>query len=281
MDIFKTIQHKRKIQENRRSHFFKSACCTNQHLQPLNMSEKKNSHLLLSFRLNERGICLLDRGSYKEAAHSFTKAFHYAKQSMLNREESHDQLEKIAEAATMELKDHHLSTEPLPPVASLQSNATADFLQCDTKHHEYNIFTTPMHIADLFDRHKGDCATATCVAAIYNFALVCQLTAMRGNSPWNGLHAAVQLFENAQVLYVEEEVEIGLVFELGILNNLGQAHRMLDNKVKADQYFKYMMNCIVFLNVCGRQRQVKEAFPEVFFGSFSYLILKDSAAPAA
>jgi hypothetical protein len=199
---------------------------------------------------------------------------------MLNGK-SHDQLEKIAEAATKELKDHHLSTEPLSPVTSLQSNATADFVQCDTKCHEYNIFTTPMHIADVFDRNKEGCGTAVCVAAIYNFALVCQLTAVQGKSPWSRLHAAVQLFENAQVLYVEEKVEIGLFFELGIINNLGQAYRMFDDKVKADQHFKYMMNCIVFLNECGRQRQVKETFPEVFFGSFSYLILKDSAAPAA
>jgi len=118
-----------------------------------------------------------------------------------------------------------------------------------------------------------------CVAIMYNFALACQLTAMHDESSRERLNDAIQLYELAHTLQLKSEIQMGVQFSLGIINNIGQAHRFLGAGVKADECFRHLLSCILFLKENGDERS--QRYEIAFFHSFSHLIVKKSSAAAA
>jgi hypothetical protein len=241
--------------------------------------------LFLAVRFNEQGIRCLDTERYKDATVAFARALKLAKQPQEDETEPPNQqavtrTEPFSHQHLLLQSHDEVCTEEVKPLTACHIPSKVGEEPQSSSDEYHHVYTLPCPAtADMFCPEERNSHYRLCVAIMYNFALACQLTAMHDESSRERLNDAIQLYELAHTLQLKTEIQMGVQFTLGIINNLGQAHRCLGAGVKADECFRHLLSCILFLKEHGDKRT--QLYETAFFPSFGYLIVKKSSAAAA
>ena len=110
------------------------------------------------------------------------------------------------------------------------------------------------------------------------------MSSTRREDALSALRSALELYELAYELHLQEDVEVPLHYSCAIVNNIGQIQRSLNDKEAAMSCFKHLLS-ILMLIVEGSGTGMSCSNQDDFLGFFhnvSSLILQSpSSAPAA
>jgi hypothetical protein len=119
---------------------------------------------------------------------------------------------------------------------------------------------------------------------MFNLALAHHLSALYGpvNRCACTLEQAIDLYELAYTVQMQEDAKLSIEFTMAIINNLGHIHRLLGDEDKGSQCFRHLLSTIFFLRSYG-ERHINSVccHTDTFVYSVSYLILRKTVAAAA
>jgi hypothetical protein len=244
--------------------------------------------LMLSCRLlSNSGVQHLRNGHFPGAVTDFTEALRLA-EGLLSRSDSPkgwamdvDQLEDDQRGPA------HVSTEcavvrPFPQQEQEHEedeDDCIDKLSSEWEAHRF-VYKTPLQLSESATNADYTSSVEVSIALMFNLALSHHLHALRYDDARNRedvLYQAIQLYELAYTLQMQEDVELSVECTMAITNNLGQIHHLLGDQEKSSQCFRHLLSTILFLHSYGESKYQTKGFVQ----NVSHLILKKSVAPAA
>jgi hypothetical protein len=233
--------------------------------------------LMLSCRLlSNSGVEHLRNAHFPEAVTDFTEALRLAKGllSQHGRAMDVDQLEDDASTECAAVR-----TFPQQEQEHEDEDDGTDKLSSEWEAHRF-VYKTPLQLSESATIADFTSSVEISIALMFNLALSHHLHALRYDDARNRedvLRQAIQLYELAYTLQMQEDVELSVECTMAITNNLGQIHHLLGDQEKSSQCFRHLLSAILFLQSYGESTFQTKGFVQ----SVSHLILKESVAPAA
>jgi hypothetical protein len=248
--------------------------------------------LMLSCRLlNKSGVEHLRNGHFTEAAWDFTEALRLAK-CLLSRFDSRQGRAMDVDVDVDQLEDDQRgpaqasSTEcavvlmPFPQQHEEDEDDCIDKLSSEWEAHRF-VYKTPLQLSESATIANYTSSVEISIAFMFNLALSHHLHALRYDDARNRedvLREAIQLYELAYTVQMQEEVDLSFECTMAITNNLGQIHHLLGDQEMSSQCFQHLLSTILLVQSYGEPTACQT---EGFVQSVSHLILKKSVAPAA
>jgi hypothetical protein len=144
------------------------------------------------------------------------------------------------------------------------------------------IYRKPIHVSPHSMQEGHSMGVTLSLIVIFNLALAHHLVAVQNNMCRRRLQKALQLYELAYQLQLEEKHEQqvnSLRFTMIIANNLGEIHRTVNNRSKHMMCLQHLLSTIMYLVDCQIPAESIEL--DGFFRNTSQLILQKRCASAA
>jgi hypothetical protein len=114
---------------------------------------------------------------------------------------------------------------------------------------------------------------------MFNLAICNHRNAIINNMDRIALRKALQLYELAYAIQMQEEIDMTLTPTMIIMSNVGHIHKILGNADNAMQCFQHLLSTLMFLVEAGERDLVWEF--DGFFQNIMKTIYADSPAAAA
>jgi hypothetical protein len=138
-----------------------------------------------------------------------------------------------------------------------------------------SIFLNPIKILGELPKHK--LRKSFSLICMFNLAICHHRSAIARNMDVNSLRKALQMYEIAYAIQMQEGIDMTLTPTMIIMSNVGHIHKILGNKDNSMQCFQHLLSTIMFLVEAGEREHIFE------FDGFFENILKTiyANAPAA
>jgi tetratricopeptide (TPR) repeat protein len=238
-------------------------------------------------RLNNVGASQLVNGRYANAINSFTRSLSLAKSAIavlvaenqakhMNNCTSHS-LQPQRRCAVVLFK--YSAASVAAPEAKVQPVV-------DDRHNDAlrGLYMFPLDLSESAEYQHYDPTVEASIAIMFNLALAHHLSALYG--PFNRcactLEQAIDLYELAYTVQMQEDAKLSIELTMAIINNLGHIHRLLGDEDKGGQCFRHLLSTIFFFRSYG-ERHINSVccHTDTFVYSVSYLILRKTVAGAA
>jgi hypothetical protein len=245
--------------------------------------------LAIVVKLNNRGAFEIETRQYGNAVSTLTEAIVSSKQVIARyRVESSSQedaqlthsTEECYFSLCMQSPYDEASPPPLMPYSESFWDQPITTDNDDEGGTVEFVYRHPIRIPRQAISHSLKFSTATSIMLIFNLALAHHLYAIEETFSRPMIDKSTRLYECAYSLLRQHNFEANVLFVLATVNNLGQAHKSLDQSEKATKCFQHLLSTLMFLVECD----VGEKTPsfEGFFRSTSHLLFpKDCYAAAA
>jgi hypothetical protein len=242
--------------------------------------------LMLSCRLlNDFGVEHLRNGHFPEAITDFTEALRLAKGLLSHFDSPQGRAMDVDQLEDDQRGPAHASTEsavvrPFPQQEHEDDEDDCiDKLSSEWEAHRF-VYKTPLQLSESATIADYTSSVEISIALMFNLALSHHLHALRYDDARNQeyvLHQAMQLYELAHTVQMQEDIELSVECTMAITNNLGQIHHLLGDQEMSSQCFRHLLSTILFLQSYGESTYQTEGFVQ----SVSHLILKRYVAAAA
>jgi len=137
------------------------------------------------------------------------------------------------------------------------------------------IFLNPIRIVECLPKTK--IRKSLSLIALFNLAICHHRSAILRNMDKTQLRKALQMYELAYAIQMQEGIDMTLTPTMIIMSNVGHIHKILGNGDNAMQCFQHLLSTIMFLVEAGEREHILE------FDGFFENILKTiyAHAPAA
>jgi tetratricopeptide (TPR) repeat protein len=139
------------------------------------------------------------------------------------------------------------------------------------------IFLNPIKVPERLPTMKIDKTLS--LITIFNLAICNHRSAIMNNMNKKSLRKALQLYELAYAIQMQEGIDMTLTPTMIIMSNVGHIHKILGNKDNAMQCFQHLLSTLMFLVEAGERDMVWEF--DGFFQNILKTIYSDSPAAAA
>lgn len=139
------------------------------------------------------------------------------------------------------------------------------------------IFLNPISVNDKLPKSK--LRTTLSLIATFNLAICHHRTAIMNNMDRISLRKALQLYELAYAIQMQEGIDMTLTPTMIIMSNVGHIHKILGNEDNALQCFQHLLSTLMFLVEAGERDMVWEF--DGFFDNILRTVYADSPAAAA
>lgn len=225
-----------------------------------------------TMRLNNEGVQLLQAGSYNEAVKIFSHVLATVK-TLLN-EENREQTWTMDEDEAMETAPFcHFKGSKCHMNFDEEVNTTGElFLFQKALVVDYdNSSAALVHFNSLVKLSS---------ISLYNLALSYHLGALEMKTSRKMFRKALTFYELAHSIQTPEELDLGVLLTLAIVNNIGHIHSVLNNKAKANQCFQHLLSTIMYVTDCGEGESVP-MFDGFFSNVMGTVLKQEPSAPAA
>jgi len=233
--------------------------------------------VFLAHRLNDRGAKQLARGDCEEAISTLVQALKL--------------WEQVADDETCMCKSCSLEEciiNTLPDPSSLQQHSSIkstgicrpseeDALN-DIESEDRFIYKRPIYSSPKFAQRGHSPGITLSLIIILNLAMAHHLSAIQHDHCRKRLQKALQLYELAHQLQMEEEIYSPRATMI-IANNVGEIHRAVNNHNKHAMCLQHLLSTMMYMIDC--RIPVSSIELEGFFRNTSQLILHNNCASAA
>jgi hypothetical protein len=251
-----------------------------------------SQRLLAIVKLNNRGAFQIETRQYGNAVLTLTEAIFLSKQVVAQYRvegcsqdaQSTQSSEECYFSQCMQCPYRYADKASPPPLISHKSASFRD--QPSTENDEEGeisefVYRHPIRIPRQAIKHSFQFNIATSIMVIFNLALAHQLYATEDETLSSHLfEKSAKLYECAFSLLLQQDFESNVLFLLATVNNLGQAHRSLDQSGEtATKCFQHVLSILMFL-VDSDEGEKTPSF-EGFLRSTSHLVLQEDCYAAA
>jgi hypothetical protein len=239
-----------------------------------------------SIARNNDSVALMASGRYEAAMEGQTQALSMIKQFM----DTHG--DGLPVSSSQQQQEESSSKHPLVIVGLDQcmaqsccsSSMKIESCSQETEEEEEFLYENGIIIPSALTLDQDMGAMVSCMI-IFNFALACQLCAMYSNDNDDdiitNLNKAIKLYQLSFNLQRNARMDNNVLFSLALVNNLGLAHRLLQNQEDSGKCFEYVLSTLMFLTDCGEcSKLFEQQHLDGFFFNVTNLI-STSTAPAA
>jgi hypothetical protein len=143
--------------------------------------------------------------------------------------------------------------------------------------HDLFIFLNPIKVPEELPQTKI-CKTLSLIT-MFNLAICNHRNAIMNNMNKPLLRKALQLYELAYAIQMQEGIDMTLTPTMIIMSNVGHIHKILGNDDNALQCFQHLLSTLMFLVEAGERDMVWEF--DGFFQNILKTIYANSPAAAA
>ena len=204
------------------------------------------------------GVAYYEDGQYEEAIVAFTEALTSSKKVLLfeNANDCSDTIESLA--------------SPFQPYfgksEKILSGASDLF-----------IFLNPIKVLNKLPTTKR--YKTLSLITMFNLAICHHRSAIKNSMDKTALRKALQLYELAYAIQMQEGIDMTLTPTMIIMSNVGHIHKILGNDENANQCFQHLLSTLMFLVEAGEKDMVWEF--DGFFANIMSTIFAHSPAAAA
>jgi len=236
------------------------------------------SSVALTHRLNDRGAKLLGAGKYEEAINMLVQALKLWEQ-VADDETCPCRHCALEECIIKTLPD----SSPLRRHTPLKSAFCQPVASEEQACHELDsedrfIYKRPIYAPSKFMQKDHFPGITLSLIIILNLAMAHHLSAIQHNHCRKRLQKALQLYELAHQLQLEEEIYSPRATMI-IANNVGEIHRAVHNYNKHSMCLQHLLSTMMYMIDC--RIPVSSIELEGFFRNTSQLILHNNCASAA
>jgi tetratricopeptide (TPR) repeat protein len=139
------------------------------------------------------------------------------------------------------------------------------------------LFLNPIRIQGKFPRTKM--RKALSLIALFNLAICNHHNGLLHNMDTVLLRKALQMYELAYAIQMQEGIDMTLTPTMIIMSNVGHIHKILGNRDNAMQCFQHLLSTIMFLVEAGEKDHIFEF--DGFFENILKTVYAHSPAAAA
>jgi tetratricopeptide (TPR) repeat protein len=139
---------------------------------------------------------------------------------------------------------------------------------------DLSIFLNPIRVPGMLPGSKV-CKTLSLIA-MFNLAICNHRNAIVNNMDRRMLRKALQLYELAYAIQMQEGIDMTLTPTMIIMSNVGNIHKIMGNDDNAMQCFQHLLSTLMFLVEAGERDMVWE-----FDGFFENILKTVFAHPPA
>lgn len=260
-----------------------------------------SQQLLDIVKLNNRGAYQIETRQYGNAVSTLTEAIMLSKKVVARfRVEGSNQDAQLTQGTEEECYFSQCmqytyrctdTTSPRPPLSHNEDSASF----CDQPSMEEDndddegemnefVYRHPIRIPRQAINPSFQFNMATSIMLIFNLALAHHLCATEEEETFSRpmFDKSARLYECAYSLLLQQDFGSNVLFVLATVNNLGQAHRSLDQSETATKCFQHLLSTLMFLVESGDEQGAKKTPSlEGFFRSTSHLVLQKHCYAAA
>lgn len=142
---------------------------------------------------------------------------------------------------------------------------------------DISIFLNPIKIPMKLPKRK--LRSTLSLIAVFNLAICNHKDAILRQMDRIKLRKALQLYELAYAIQMQEGIDMTLTPTMIIMSNVGHIHKILGNNDNAMQCFQHLLSTLMFLVEAGERDMVWEF--DGFFENILRTVFAHSPAPAA
>lgn len=228
------------------------------------------SRAVRTMKLNNEGVQFLQVGRYGEAVKVFSHVLATVK-GLLNEENREQE---------WSMNNDEFGMEGSPFCCFKGLKCQVDFDEANTSG---NLFLFQKALVVEYDTSSivpFNALVKLSSISLYNLALSYHLGALEMKTSRKMFRKALTFYELAHSIQAPEELDLGVLLTLAIVNNIGQIHSVLNNKAKADQCFQHLLSTIMYVTDCGEGEAVPQ-FDGFFSNVMNSVLKQEPTAPAA
>ncbi|KAL3923970.1 MAG: hypothetical protein SGILL_001331 [Bacillariaceae sp.] len=214
----------------------------------------------MAIRSINLGVDLYENGHLQQAIVAFADALTLTKHMEYWYDEEQDVMDEDEATALPPFQPHFGSSEKW--VAS-----TSDLF----------IFLNPIRVEGKLPRNK--LRKSLSLIALFNLAICNHRSGIVHNMDTGCLRKALQMYELAYAIQMQEGIDMTLTPTMIIMSNVGHIHKILGNKENAMQCFQHLLSTIMFLVEAGEREHIFEF--DGFFENILKTVYAHSPAAAA
>lgn len=207
------------------------------------------------------GVELYESGHLQQAVVAFADALALTKQI-----EYWDEIEEHF----MENRDESAYLPPFQPQFGRSENWV-------TSTNDLFIFLNPIRIEGQLPKTK--LRKSLSLISLFNLAICNHRSGISHNMDPGLLRKALQMYELAYAIQMQEGIDMTLTPTMIIMSNVGHIHKILGNEDNSMQCFQHLLSTIMFLVEAGEKDHIFEF--DGFFENILKTIYAQSPAPAA
>lgn len=146
-----------------------------------------------------------------------------------------------------------------------------------TSSNELNIFLNPIKVEGKLPKKK--LRKSLSLIALFNLAICNHRSGILLNMDPALLQKALQMYELAYAIQMQEGIDMTLAPTMIIMSNVGHIHKILGNKENSMQCFQHLLSTIMFLVEAGEKEHIFEF--DGFFENILKTVYANSPAAAA
>jgi hypothetical protein len=241
------------------------------------------SSAIAASEFNNKGVYLLENGMYSQAVVAFSQGMVLVKQVLAEEEEDEKVLvvrvasaaQACSESASLpECFFHQLQgTQP-------SSEYPQDAFSCE----EPFLFKAPIYIHSTDTTATGFASTKYYIKSsfilLYNLALAHHLRAVTEPKPNKRLKRAMQLYEIAYTMQLQD-LDLSVLQVMAISNNLGHIHTILRNETKSRQCFEHLLQSILLCQHPQEEDELVVSLDGFLTNVMPFMLTGLASAPAA
>ena len=249
----------------------------------------------LAMRLNNRGALCIETGRFDRAISTLVRALRLSEQAV---DETictcnHCSLDECMSISNSPPQRRHLEESNLCgpcQTDNTEPGGAGDlglrpFKRSRVEEHSTSegfVYQRPIRISPQSMLRGHSPGVTLSLIIIFNLGLAHHLSAIQQhNNCKRRLQKALQLYELAYQLQLEELEMSSLRFTIIMANNLSQIHRVVENHSKYQMCLEHLLSTLMYLVDCRVVVAEQLAQMDGFFENASQLILKDRCAGAA
>lgn len=237
----------------------------------------QESSVFLAHRLNDRGAKLLGSGDCEGAISTLVQALKLWEQ-VADDDTCMCKSCSLEECIINTLPNpcclqQHSTIKSSPIVCQIQNDSSTE-LESEDRF----IYKRPIYSSPKFAQRGHPPGITLSLIIILNLAMAHHLSAIQHNHCRRRLQKALQLYELAHQLQMEEEIYSPRATMI-IANNVGEIHRAVNNHNKHAMCLQHLLSTMMYMIDC--RIPVSSIELEGFFRNTSQLILHNNCASAA
>jgi tetratricopeptide (TPR) repeat protein len=237
-------------------------------------------------RLNNVGASQLVTGRYANAIDSFTRSMGLAK-SALALLVAENQAKHMNNCTSRSMQQQRRCAVVLfmhSAASVAAAEAKVQTVVDDRQKTLRGLYMFPLYLSESAEYQRYEPTVEASIAIMFNLALAHHLIALYG--PFNRyvctLEQAIDLYELAYTVQMNEDAKLSIEFSMAIINNLGHIHRLLGDEDRGSQCFRHLLSTIFFFRSYGERHVNSDCcHTDTFVYSVSHLILQKAVAAAA